>query len=152
MVTDAYKTEAYKSETGQVFLTQLTISSTEATIYVVNNNEDIDSNGNTFVAFPFEIQLPDNQENSPPRARLNIDGVSQEVIQVLRTIVAAATVVIQVIRADAPDTIEQTYTPFTLRNVKWGSLSVSGDLLLENMAEEGFPSGQMTPSSTPGLF
>lgn len=153
-LSSTFKTEALKSETGEVFLVLLTIDHDDLStpIRVVNNTVDITSGGDLYVAFPFDIQLPDNLEDSPARARLKIDNVSREIAQAIRTITTAATVVIEVIRAADPDTIEVTFAPFSLVNVTWNMFSVSGDLEIENMATEPFPAQTFTPGFFPGLF
>lgn len=154
MVTSTFKTEAFKSESGEVFLVLLTIDQDDlvSPIRVVNNNEDITSGGDLYVAFPFEIELPNNLEDSPPRSRLTIDNISREIAQAIRTMTSAATVVIEVIRAADPDTIEATFAPFIMKNVKWNMFHVSGDLVLENMENEPFPAGEFSAAYFPGLF
>lgn len=153
-VSNTFKQAAFLQETDDVFLVLLTIDHTDINppIRVVNNNEDITSNGNVFVAYPFDIQLPDSMEDSPPRARLVIDNISREIAQAIRNISTPATVLIEIIRAADPDTIEMTFATFNLKNVKWDVFKVSGDLVMENMEIEPFPAGQFSPAYFPGLF
>jgi len=58
--------------TGEVWLVLLTLSHpTLATpIRLVNNNEDVVSRGSTFLAFPFEVELPGEDPDQPPKAML----------------------------------------------------------------------------------
>jgi len=153
-ITDTTKQAAFLQETGECYLILLTIAHADlaASIRVVNNNEDIVSNGNTFSAFPFNCQLPDATEDTPPRARLIIDNTSQEIAQAIRTISSKATVLIQVIRAADPDTIERSFSEFDMRNVKWDASRVSGDLEIEGMESEPFPAGEFNPAEFSGLF
>lgn len=148
------KQAAFLQDTDEVFLILLTIAHDDISpsIRVVNNNEEITSNGNLFTAFPFEIELPDSKENSAPRARLSIDNVSREIAEAIRTITTVATITIEIIRAADPDTIEITWAPFNLRNVKWDMFRVSGDLVAEEIELEPFPVGQFTPGNFSALF
>ncbi|MBT6048968.1 MAG: DUF1833 family protein [Candidatus Scalindua sp.] len=152
-VTTTTKQQAFLPETSEVYLVLLTISQADVTtLRVVNNNEDVTSNGNVFTGFPFEIQLPDQREDSPPNAQLTIDNTSREIAQAIRNMTSPATILIEVIRAADPDTIEKTYAVFTLRNVEWDATRVTGDLILEDVEREPFPAGQFSPAEFPGLF
>lgn len=145
---------AFAPETDEVYLVLLTIdeASLSSPIRVVNNNEDITSNGNLFTAFPFKAELPNSKEGSATTAKLIIDNTSREIAEAIRTITSTATVLIQVIRAADPDTIEKTFAPFDLRNVKWNASEVSGDLFTENLDSEPFPAGEFTPAGFPAIF
>ena len=152
-ITNSFKEAAYLQETDDVFLVLLTITHDDITpIRVVNNNENITSDGNLFVAYPFEITLPDSTGDGTPSAQLVIDNVSREIAESIRSISTAPKVTISVIRAADPDTIEITFAPFTLRNVKWDMMKVSGDLSMEDIALEPFPIGQFSPAQFQGLF
>ncbi len=152
--TPGFIEDTFREEAEEVFLILLTIneSSLSSPIRVVNNNENITSNGNIFIGYPFDIQLPDSFQDAPPRAKLTIDNVSREIGTAIRLISGAPTVQIDIIMASAPDVIEKRLTPFTLRNVKWDSARVTGDLVLEYMETEPFPAGQFSPAYFPGLF
>ena len=153
-VTNAFREAAYSQETDDVFLVLLKIDhdDIDPAIRVVNNNESITSNGETFVAFPFELTLPDSRGDGTPTARLVIDNVSREIAESLRSITSAPQITIEVVRAAAPNTVEITFAPFTLRNVRWDMRKVSGDLMMEEIAIEPFPIGQFAPAQFQGLF
>lgn len=153
-MTTALTTSAFDQDTDEVWLVLVTIDHDDLTqpIRVVNNTEDITSNGDSYVGFPFDINLPDAREDAPPRARLVIDNVSREIAQAVRTISSPPVVTIQVIRAADPDTVEISWSSFKLRNVKWDVGRVSGDLTLEDFTSEPYPAGIFSPASFPGLF
>lgn len=152
-LSNAFKTAAFAQETDDVFLVLLTIAHADISpsIRVVNDNQNITSNSNLFTAFPFDILLPDSKEESVPRAQLSIDNVSREIQQHIRSITTPPTVAIEIIRAEAPDTIEKSWSPFTLRNVEWDFANMTGDLLLENIQIEPFPLGLFSPADFPGV-
>jgi len=153
-MTTALTTSAFAADTDDVWLVLVTIDHDDLSqpIRVVNNTEDITSNGNSFVAFPFDITLPDARDDAPPRARLAIDNVSREIAEAVRSITTAPTVTIEIIRAADPDTVEISWPFFRLRNVKWDVAKVTGDLTLEDFTSEPYPAGIFSPASFPGLF
>lgn len=148
------KAAIFGSDTGQVFLLLLTIShaSLSASLRFVNNYTDIVSNGNTYTAFPFEITLPDDKEESLPQMRLAIDNVDRQIVNAIRSLTSPPTVTLDVILASAPNTLEASFSGFVLRNVTYGELVVEGALLLEDVLNESFPQHSFTPNTAPGLF
>src|SRR3546814_2953364 len=95
------RASAYAQDTDEVWLVLLTIdhANIDPSVRVVNNTEAITSRSNEYVAFPFDITLPDSREGSPPAARLAIDNVSRKIAEAVRTINTTADVTIQIIRA-----------------------------------------------------
>lgn len=120
-------------------------------IRVVNNTESVTSNGETFVAFPFEVSLPEDNEDTQPRARLRIDNVSREIAQAVRQITSAVEVTIQVVRQDDPDTVELEFPSLRLVNVRFDALAVEGDLEFEDLTRAPYPALTFSPASFPGL-
>lgn len=153
-MTTTFTTSAFSADTTDVWLVLLTIEHTDLAtpIRVVNNTVNITSGGDEYIAFPFNVTLPDAREDAPPRARLIIDNVNREIAEAVRSITSAPTVTIEVIRGADPDTIEITWPYFTLRNVKWDANQVSGDLALEDFTSEPYPAGIFSPASFPGMF
>lgn len=153
-LTNAYKRSAFDPDTADVWLVLITIAhaSISPSIRVVNNMEDVVSNGDTFVGFPFDVMLPDDTDDAPPAAKLTIDNVSREIGEAIRAITSAPTVSIQIVRAAAPNTVEQSWSGFSLRNVKWDAGKVAGDLVLENFTDEPYPAGNFSPASFPALY
>lgn len=153
-MTTALTESAYAQQTADVWLVLVTIDHDDLAepIRVVANTEDVTSRGDLFVGFPFDVVLPDSREDAPSRARLVVDNVSREIAQAIRSISSAPSVLLEVIRAADPDTVEVSFPFFTLRNVKWDALTVSGDLVLEDFTAEPFPAAVFSPASFPGLF
>ncbi len=151
-ISDTLKGEAWSVE-SDLPLVLLTIDhdDIDPAIRVVNNKVDITSNGDIYTAFPFEITLPDNLEDAPPRAKLKIDSVSREIAQAIRLISTPADVTIQVVRHDALDTVEMTWPAMRLTNVRFNALTVDGDLEFENLTREPYPAHTFSPAEFPGL-
>ena len=144
----------YAPESGEAFLVLLTLSHTSLPqpIRVTSDAVTTTSRGNSFMPFPFDLVLPDDQENRSPRARLVIDNVDRQIVQAVRSLSTAPTALIEIVRAASPDTVEAQFVDFKLTNVTYDALRVEGDLTLEDFTAEPFPSAIFSPSLFPGLF
>jgi len=146
--------ELLKQETGEAFLVLLTIDHDDLTapIRVVNNHENITSNGNEFIAFPFEIELPGAGGDSLPEVTLRIDNVDRQIVQAIRSISGPPTVTLEVIMASTPNTIEAGPYEFTLRDATYDALTVEGRLQFQDILNEPYPADSFGPSGFQGLF
>lgn len=142
--------------TDNVFLVLLTVSHPDfTTVRLVNNTEDITSNGNVHSAFPFSIILPPDSEEFQPRIKVEVVNVTKLLIDEIRTIAGdtdRATVDIQVVEASDPDTDLITLTNFQMVEVSYDKDKISFLLVIETFLSEPFPSKSFTPSNFPGLF
>ena len=147
--------ELYSQSTDEAFLLLLTIThSTFTTLRLVNNTENITSNGKTFEAYPFAIVLPDDTPERAPRASLVFGNVTRELIGELRTLTGKERIKIRidVIMASDPDTLLVTHDDFSLRNVNYDEQSIKGELTLEDFLGEQFPGDRFSPAHFPALF
>lgn len=140
--------------TAEVWLVILDInhSSLSEPIRVVNNTEDIVHGGETYLAVPFRIKLPDETPDQLPRVTLEMDNVERLITATIRNIRKPPTVTLKVILADSPDTVEIGPFEFTVRNVRYDALVVQADLRLEDILSEPFPVHTFTPGTAPGMF
>lgn len=153
-LTSATLSAIYAQETDQVFIILLEIDhvSLVEPIRVAGNTENITSNGDLFIAYPFEISLPNDDVEDSAKIRLRIDNVDRSIIQSLRSIASPPTLKLMVVRAEAPDTVEFQYEAFELRDAFYDALVIEGTLTLESFLFEPYPAEKFTPSDFPGLF
>ena len=153
-VSTAFRDSAYKQEATDVVIPLLTIehASLANPIRVAFNNENIISNGNTFVGTFFNITLPIDEAEAGPHASIEIDNVSQEIVRAVRSINTPASVTIQVVRTTAPDVIEVSYAGMDMVNVSYDVQKVSGELTFESFLEEPYPYARFDPARFPGAF
>ncbi|MDD5584930.1 MAG: DUF1833 family protein [Candidatus Omnitrophica bacterium] len=146
-ISDDLKQDAWQNE-SDLPLILLTISHAdlEDDIRVVNNKEAVTSNGLEYIAFPFEIQLPDSKEDSQPSAKLTISNVSREIGLAIRSISTPPSVTIAVVRQETPDIVEAQFVGMRLNNVKYNVMTVTADLEFEDLTREEFPSLKFSPS------
>jgi hypothetical protein len=144
----------YAAETGEAFLILLTFSHADlpVPIRVTSDAVTTASRGNSFAPFPFDLVLPDDQDNRAPRARLVIDNIDRQIVQAVRSLSSAPTMLIEIIRAASPDTVEAQFVDFKLTNVSYDAQRVEGVLTIEDFTAEPFPAASFSPGLFPGLF
>lgn len=153
-LSSAMRAAIHASETSEVILVLLTLSHPDIfTQRFVNNNANIVSRGETYVAYPFDITLPDDRDDEAVRVRLSIDNVDRSLVLAVRSINSRPpTFTIEVIRAAAPDVVEVGPFRCSLHNAEWDQFVVSGELAYEDTQNEPFPRFKYTPDRFPGLF
>lgn len=144
---------AFSQETDEVWLVLLTIThpSLAAPIRFVNDFQSLVSRGNVFLAFPFEVEFPEQDADSPGEARLTIDNIDRSIVNTIRAISSPPDITMEVVLASQPDTVEAVFSGLTLRNVNYDALKVSGVLRFEDIMTEPV-SVQMTPARFPAMF
>ncbi len=141
-------------ETAEAFLVLLTISHADLpeALRVGSDAVDTISRGMVFTAFPFNLTLPDDVEGQSPEARLTIDNIDRQMVLAVRSLSSAPSIVIEIVRADAPDVIEAQFQDFRLTNVTYDSQVIQGNLSIEDFTMEPFPAAVFAPGNFPGLF
>ena len=120
---------------------------------VVNDTQDIVSNGNTFIACAFKCLMPDDFENRLPKAQISIDNVGKELMQWVESSAGGNGAMVrfmQVMRS-RPNLIEWEIS-MSLTNVKANFNSVMGDLGYENVFTRPAISLRYDPFTSPGIF
>mgnify|MGYP006395567189 FL=1 len=143
--------------TGVAYLTLLNLSHSEfpsGSFYFVNNPVAITSNGQVYAPFPFQITLPDDSEDAGPRAQLQIDNISREIVQYVRSVNGAERIGVSfsVVMSSELDVLLADYPGFELRNISFDVHTLTGDVSLASFLDEPFPSDKFTPNLFPGLF
>ena len=153
-ITSVFRQAAYAQETDQVFLVILEINhaSLAEPIRVVNNYENITSNGNLYVGCPFDIELPGDFEDALPSVTLTVCNVDRQIVEAVRSVTGPPTISIAVVLASSPDSIEAGPFVMTLRTASYNSLIVSGTIMPEDVLNEAYPGEYFTPGNFPGLF
>jgi hypothetical protein len=152
-VSSTFKAALFGQQTGEALLVLLAIDHDDmaSTLYVVNNTENITSNAQEYIAFPFETKLPDFSQGIP-KAQLTISNVDRQIVQTIRSITSKPTVTLSVVLSSTPDTIEYGPLDFEMDNVQWNVFVVTGTLSFENIHDEPYGGDRFTPNMFPGLF
>lgn len=151
----ATATEAVLSQyTDQVFLWLLEIDHEDLAepLRFVNSTQDIVSNSNNYIAFPFEITLPSEDGETISDIQLTISNVDRIITETIRNMASVATITASVILASSPDDVEAGPFTMSMKEVTYNALSVTGSLRWENTLDLSYPGYTFTPSGFPGLF
>jgi hypothetical protein len=151
--TEAAREQAVAQHSDDPFLVLLTLTheTLDEPIYVVRNREPVVSNGRTFIAYPFEIELPTDTDEAP-QARITIANVSRRIGRALEKLVTPPMAKIELALASSPDVIERTYEGFEISNVSWTATQMTATLQVRHYWDEPWPRKRVTPSKFPGLF
>jgi len=125
----------------------------EEPIRIVNDSQDLVSNGETFIALYFRCRRPDDREGQAPQAELVVDNVGEELMAPLEHSNGGegATVrLMEVLRSD-PDTIEWEAT-MNLKNVRAVNMEVIAALGYEEILHRPAVGLAYRPDIAPGLF
>lgn len=145
---------ALAQETGEVFLSCLTIAhaSLDTPIRLVSDTQDLVRANGTFLAFAFEVALPDQADDTLPRVVLRIDNVDRSITDAIAALASPPTITLEAVLASSPNTLEAGPFALTLKNVTYDALVVQGQLAFEDVLNEPFPKDAFTPAAFPGLF
>ena len=109
--------------------------------------------GITHQPFPFQISMPSDTDDAPPRVQLTIDAVDRSIIRAVRGLSGAPLTVTQtIVLGSSPDTIEAGPFTFDLREVEYDAIEISGSLQYADILNEPYPSETFARSTTPGAF
>jgi len=119
----------------------------------VNDNEDIVSNGNNYVAGEFQFVWPDDQDQQAPAAQLsigNLGGGLGEFFERARGGIGTRVTALQIMRSN-PDFIEDRLT-LDLRNIEVNMTAVSGQLSYARILDQPGTAYTFRPETAPGIF
>lgn len=154
-LSSAAKAAIFAPQTGEAFLVLLTLAhySFAATLKFAANDQNVWHQGSEYLAFPFEIMLPDDTDEAPPKVTLKIDNVDRRIIQEIRQVPGdPITVTLFLVTASSPDLVEAGPYQFVLRDVSYSAATIEGTLAYEDILSEPFPADSFTPDRFPGLF
>ena len=134
-------------------LLEINHESLSSPVRVVNDMQDLTSNGNLFIACPFRYVLPDDFENQLPKARLAVDNIGRDLMYWIETSAGGngSTVKMMQVMRSRPDTIEWSIS-MNLYNVQVTMREVSAELGFENLFAKPAVALQYRPDNTPGIF
>ncbi|HYD87108.1 MAG TPA: DUF1833 family protein [Vitreimonas sp.] len=115
---------------------------------------DIVSRGFIFAARPMTPVPPgESADGRPSAAKLVVDNIEPDAVGAFRSITAGRpSVLIEVVLAATPDTVEQTWPGLQIVASRPAADSIECDIAERDDGEEIWPLQAFTPGSTPGLY
>lgn len=150
----------YKSTLAQVsmqespkILLEINHAGLASPIRVINDTQNLTSNGYEYIAFPFEVVLPDDFENKLPKAQLTISNVGKDLMYWIETTDggAGSTATFKQVMRSRPNQIEWSIT-MSLFNVMATNMAVNAELGFENLFSKPAISMQYRPDNSIALF
>ena len=139
-------------EIDVAFLHLLTITAQGDVIRLVNNNEEVTSNGNVFQPYPLALSLPVDDGERQPELLLTIDNVDQRLVKAIRELLEPPLVKFEMVLSISPDTVEQTIDFLRADFVSYDSMQIQLRLRPQNILGRRFPYSRYTPSEYADLF
>ena len=145
---------ALSPETEKVFLHLLTIeTSGGAVLRFADNNQNVTSRGNEFLAAGFAIILPEQTGDSPRPCRLAVDNTDLAVFQTIKQAAGQeVTVTVCVVMADTPDVYERGPLKYRLRNIRATKETIEGEVYDFYLTDRKFPKDTYSPEDFEGMF
>ncbi|QWD55187.1 MULTISPECIES: DUF1833 family protein [Polynucleobacter] len=122
-------------------------------VRVINDTQDLTSNGNLFIGCPFKCILPDDYEGQLPKARLAVDNVGRDLMYWIETSnggQGSSVRFMQVMRS-RPDLVEWEIT-MNLYNVVVTMQEITAELGFESLFSKPAISMQYRPDNSAGIF
>lgn len=113
------------------------------------------SRGDTYYFVPMEAVVPGEGPDSPQDSRLRFGNVGQardQLLELLRSTSTPASVKIELVAADTPDTVERSWPALDLTGLGYAAETIDVSLTIDALDREEIPFLAFTPSVTPGLF
>ncbi len=154
----ALSTLALKSinaeETDQIWLPLVVMTNAAWTgpLRLVANSEDITSGGNLYTAFPFMVNLPDEEPEGTAVMSWSFDNTSLELMQLFRSVNGYISAQVFWVLAATPDTVEIGPFNLQLRGFNYDDSTVGGSLQVEPIMDLTFGQMNMNPVNAPALF
>ena len=118
----------------------------------VNNLEDVVSNGETFVAFPFNLTLPTDQGQRPQNVKLTVANIGRELVNVLRKSMSPPDVTIELVLSGDPDSIQKRIDFLTVASVSYNAETIEFTLATSSVFQRKTISATYHPSEFKSLF
>lgn len=151
-LSDELKAQLFAQESGDPFLTLLTITGEEETYRLVNNTRNIVSRGETYLAFPMKVRLPVDDGESAREFQLDFDNASLLLIRALRSVTDPIPCKIEMILASMPDVVQMSVEDLLIRSIVYSGQQVTAKIVLDNFLAVAMTSERYTPSLYPGMF
>lgn len=141
-------------ETAEVFLVCVTITHPDIpTQRLVHNNEVVHRAVGDYTPCPMQVNMPPQVEDQIPQVQLVVDNVDRTVLQLIRNVSGVPKVMLEVVLASSPDTVEAGPFDFSLMSASYDVLAITGTLgYQDDVLNQQVPALTYTPTNSPGLF
>ena len=154
MTTEQGLRAAADQATSEVYITLLSITwpgVAEPARFALND-EDIVSNGDTYLKSGFSYTPPAQGENQNLIGSLRLDIVDRELVQLVKDAPAKPTVLITEVLASDPDTHQIELPAFDFFAIGWTGTVMQGSIGTADDSGEPATSFNYSPGNAPALY
>lgn len=153
-LSNELKSQLFKqfSEDPFISLYELSHPNFDSTFYLAANSEDVISNGQTYQFYPMQVSLPADDGETTREVQLRLDNINLAIITELRKVTTPVQVVLKMVLASDPDTIQYQLSDLKLANINYNSRQIVGTLTLDDFLSVGLTSERYNPDNFPGIF
>lgn len=126
-----------------LMMVKITHSSFAQDIRIVNNGEDITSNGDLYKASGFELFIPSETTENISRLKITILNVDASLTAMIRALDTAPEFTAFLVYASDPDTIEVGEYILELHDVTINKSFIEGSLIVTPINNDDYPSDFM---------
>ena len=121
-------------------------------IRMCSNDTPIVSRGNQYSPVPFlDVKLAPSQPGQVPMVDFTVGVNDQSVVAALRQIDESPTVTLEVVLAEAPDTVQKAVKNLRMEQVEMGMLRIKMSLGVFPLFQVIYPRLAYTPDIAPGV-
>jgi len=139
-------------EEALLWLMTITSDELDAPLYLVNNNEEIVSNGQKYEPFPFEVILPPDDGGKPQNLVLKTYNLAPELMDVIRKPTEPPQVQIDLVSTADLNFVEKSIGFMTVGAVEYDALEVTFQLKAGSWAGRKTLNNIYNQSEFPALF
>lgn len=153
-ISDRLLAATYAQESAEILvpIVKLEHEDWSGPVRWVRDTAELVHGGETYAPFPFDIALPDDEDEGFPVLRFTASNVSREVIGELRRVTGAVFGEVSWVLVATPDVVEMGPFEVQISGVEYDAQKISGVMTIEPVLEEQFGFLEMTPGICPGLF
>ena len=145
------------SETSEVFLMCVTLShpSFAAPYQLVCDMKELARASGTFTPFAFQLNLPNQTDDSPPQVQMAIDNVDNTILLAIKNLPAGVRpdLLLEVVTQGEPDATVVAPVNFKFLSIDYDVSTVNATIGFDDdLLNASVPAATYTPSNSPGLF
>lgn len=152
-ISNELKAQIFAQESEDPFLILVTLSHPSISdIRLVNNTEDVTSEGLLYIAFPMRIILPRDDGESVREISIEFDNVDRDLIDLIRSVTGPISVSLKLVLASLPDAVQFAFDELKIATITYNSSRVSARLYMDTFLNTEMTSEKYTPQNYPGIF
>ena len=113
---------------------------------------NITHNGHLFVAYPFDLVLPGEDDQAPTTGRLSVDNVDRAIVELARAPNPAPEVLLEIINHAQPDDTPSVFGPYRFDAPTYTEHTVETNLIIPADTADAFPWPKYGPDNCPALY